>query len=579
MNARSLLAIIHYPTVGTLRPSLLIVGFLMLLGLSTTGHSSQQAPLPTLSEIKKETDKAVKSAARLLKLGIDPRITAEIASDASLFVGNFCFEDQTLCDQTVYDPDVLNTLVGEYLKDASNRPTSIETVASRLATRVGKSMSDVAWPSKRDNSIGLVEVPEAARGAKIFIRTASEQLLVGNSIDAILVTPGKQVLTAKLDDGQALTGTVDVAARQRVAWKASGLAMKTPIGRIEATLQQYCDPGVPPVRRPAPNAPLDQAWPLDAFNWGRAHFADEPGIARQHLVAAAHQAALDIIVNDEADACDDKCREGLGVAFAKAVAIWRSGCLRCTASAMAVIRLGSNVWLDMRAADRLRALEQKPESAPELDLAKPSVGEVGRYFTAPGLMMDKRSIVGYEQIDQDQSLISTLCAIPGAESQDWIVSAQGLLCEGAPTPAMELQPVLTVKAGLTDCGEAAIACGLPSGEVQLTISGYMYSIPSASGDISLGDTSVKTVTPVDQVIIHEVGHWFGIPHPEFVGLPTEDIMTGVFNPSHVCVSAESLTMLNNATDNRWIYRATTKQGLMLRPSTNPLTPPPTDYQR
>lgn len=578
MNERSCYAIPKRPTVGAVLQPFLIVGILILLGLPIASYSAEPASMPTVNEIKKETDKAVKSAARLLTLGIDPRITAEIASDASLFVGNYCFEDQTPCDQTLYDPDVLSTLVGEYLKDASKRPATIETIASRLATRVGKSMAEVGWPSERENSIALIEVPEAARTAEIFIRTATEQSSVGNSINSILLTPGKQVLSAKLENGQSLTGTVDVAPRQLVVWEASGLARKTPIGRIEATLQQYCDPDTPPERRPAKNAPPDQAWPLDAFNWGRARFNEEPEISRQHVVAAGHQGALDITVNDEAKACDDKCQEGLSVAFAKAVAIWRSGCLRCSESAMAVIRVGSNVWLDMRAADRLRTLEQKPESYLELDLAKPAVGEVGRYFTAPGLILDKRSIVGYEQIDQDQILISTLCAIPSSESQDWVASAQGFLCVGATAPSMELRPVLTVKGGLTNCGEAAIACGLPGGEVQLSLSGYMYSIPSASGDISLGDTSVKTVTQVDLVILHEVGHWFGIPHPEVVGLPTEDIMTGVFNPNRVCVTAESLTMLNNATDDRWIYRATAKQGLIL-PASNSidtLEPPSPD---
>lgn len=574
MKARSLLAMIH--TEGTIRPSLLIFDFLMLLGLSVVGRSAWAAPMINHGEIQKVIDTAVTSAARPLKLGIDLRIKAEIAADASLFVDNFCFEDQAPCDQTIFDPDVLQSVVGEYLKAASSRPSSIETVASRLATRVGKNMADLGWPSSRDNSIGLVEVPEAARGAEVFIQTATAQSSVGASIDSILLSPGKQVLVAKLADGQTLTGTVDVAPRGLVAWEISGQALQPSIGRIEAGLQQYCEPGKPPKRVPVANAPRDQQWPLDPFNWGRVSFGENAEIARKHTVAAAHQAALDITVNDETKTCADNCQEGLGIAFAKAVAIWRSGCLRCTASSLAVIRLGSNVWLDMRAADRLRTLELKPEAYPELDLARPAAGEVGRYFAAPGLLVDKRSIVGYEQIDQDKALIGTLCAIPIAGSPDWVASAQGFLCAVPAMPAMELRPVLTVKGGWTDCGVDAIACGLPGGGVQITIFKYLLSIPTSTGAISLGDKTVQKVSPIDRVILHEVGHWFGIPHPDQIGLPTKDIMISVFDPDHVCVTAESLTMLNNATDDRWNYRATAKQGLMMPAeySDSAMPPPP-----
>ncbi|WP_397448671.1 hypothetical protein [Pseudomonas sp. NA-150] len=585
MKACSLLAMIKYQIEKAVRPARLGIGFVMLLGLFAAGHSAGAAPLIKHGEIQDEVTKAVSSAAAPLKLGIDPRITAEIASDASLFVDNFCLEEQAPCEQTIFDPDTLQSIVGEYLKAALNRPSSIETVASRLATRVGKSMSDAGWPSSRDNSIGLVEVPEAARDVNIFIQTATEQLSVGASIDSILLSPGKQVLVAKLEGGESLTGTVDVAPRGWVTWKISRQALQPSIGRIEADLKQYCEHGEPTKRAPVKNAPPGQEWPLDAFNWGRVSFGESAEISKQHTVAAARQAALDITVNDETNTCADNCREGLGLAFAKAVAIWRSGCLRCTESALAVIRLGSNVWLDMRAVDRLRTLELKPEATRELDLAKPAIGEVGRYFTAPGLLVDKRSIVGYEQIDQDKALIDTLCAIPRAESPDWAVSAQGFLCAGATAPTMDLRPVLTVKGGWTDCGVGAIACGLPGGEVQITVFKYVFSIPTPTGTINLGDKSVETVSPIDRVVLHEVGHWFGIPHPNQIGLPTEDIMLSVFNPQHVCVTAESLTLLNNATDDRWYYRAKEKEGLMMPanysesempPPQPPPPPPPSD---
>jgi hypothetical protein len=124
----------------------------------------------------------------------------------------------------------------------------------------------------------------------------------------------------------------------------------------------------------------------------------------------------------------------------------------------------------------------------------------------------------------------------------------------------ELHPILRVRPEPTDCGEEAIACGFPGGLVQLSTQQYAFSVDAPSGPVRLGAS--EDVLNAAPVVLHEVGHWFGVPHPEQVNVAVKDVMAGRMDIETTCLSSASLTMMNNASDDRWEYRAHTNQGLL-----------------
>ena len=68
------------------------------------------------------------------------------------------------------------------------------------------------------------------------------------------------------------------------------------------------------------------------------------------------------------------------------------------------------------------------------------------------------------------------------------------------------------------------------------------------------------------VVLHEVGHWFGVPHADVAGQDAmHDVMSKDYSKGELCVSSNSLVMLNNASDLRWEYRTRGGGGALVTP--------------
>jgi hypothetical protein len=120
--------------------------------------------------------------------------------------------------------------------------------------------------------------------------------------------------------------------------------------------------------------------------------------------------------------------------------------------------------------------------------------------------------------------------------------------------------------GATACGPAEdfIACGLPGLGIELAVDGSRFDIPSPDGARRLEHNAGADVAPIDirLVVLHEVGHWFGVPHSDVAGARgIVDIMGATYGDGKLCVSGQGMAMLNNASDTRWPYRVTQGNGL------------------
>lgn len=501
--------------------------------------------LPARQDIQGAVSEAVDSASIKHNLGVDPEVKSEISADAENFAGNYCVNDEHLCDETIFSNVVLERVVGEYLTDSLKRPTTIETIASRLATSVGESMAGAGWPTKRENFLSVLTPPKNTE--RVILNTSTSKVEFPSTADHILFNSGMKRITVVTENGTS-NHSVDIQPLSEYLLKTSETTHKNIVGRIDASLDDYCPSEGQPQIKPA----------LQQFNWGHARFADD---STSYLADTATQTGISITISDETNGCDTDCITALSVAFAKAISIWRSGCARCQPDALSVLQIGEGVWLDRRAAERLRTFEKTKSTHMTMDLSQPLNGEQGKYFTAPSLISTNSRIVGYEQIDQELKSVQSLCQLNS--KQDWVITAQGFLCEEVEEPIMKLTPKLLIKSGPTTCGNEAAACAIPGGLVEITTSNYKYKILDPVQDIYLGSESSQEVDATS-VIIHEVGHWFGLQHPEAIDVKVEDVMAGTFT-GEKCVSVENLTMLNNAADTRWQFRARTDstQGLII----------------
>ncbi|QKH42332.1 hypothetical protein [Achromobacter denitrificans] len=530
----------------------------LVLFLMSGWHALASTPLPTptLDVVKKRVGDAIRDAANNKSLGVDPVVGQEIVADSVGFVANFCGEyapkgAQDPCTAVFFNEDELRSIVAAFLADALRRPAKIETISSRMAHRAGLTMADVGIAEKRENYIGIVQVPERFRRTDISLRTAYGLERIGSAADFLLLSPGNHDLVATAGDGSVVSVRVEMPMLGTGRWKEMNEADAT-TGRIDVPLESFC----------SPSGEIKLIGALAMFNAGRAKISESREEAGTHTMPVALQTGIDISVLDETGLCDNVCMKGIGVAFAKAIAIWRSGCERCRGSALSVVRVGSSVWLDRKATNRIRRILQDRNIRVDFDLGKSLPDETLTYINAPSPLVPRSAIVGFSQVDGDNEVINVLCGLGSSTGSDWVNSARGFLCDGSPQSKMVLLPTLEIKKTPTDCGEMAIACAVPGGKVQITIRDYEFRISTPSGTTMLRSATSKATHSLGPILVHEVGHWFGVPHPEMVGVLNKDIMSGVFNPDNVCVSAQSLIMLDNATDDRWQYRAKNNQALL-----------------
>jgi len=509
----------------------------------------------TADQVRPLVEKALQQVAESDHVLVDPRISAKIVDNVAIFASNFCFppdsdQGRSNCDRTVNDPQVLTGAVDSFLTEiVSSRPSQLESVGSRLAHALNKDFRDIGWPSQVENSAGVVDLPQSWQSAEISYSEPSGNISLGSSGRVLLLNPGTIELIAHSDPTTDMTQQLAISPRQRISFTQTVLANTSAIGPIEPDVADFCP--ITPSSRITGAPGVD---PLQRFNWGRATFAESADVRNANDAPFTTQPFLDIrVVNDTDQQCGSDCLLGLGAAFAEAIAVWREGCGRCDANALSVLRLTPTVWVDARIASRLRNRVTGEQATTNLNLGARTVDELQ---SAPR--------VEYEQLSGNDELLNTLCSID-SQAAPWVSAAQNFVCDASkPLPQAEMHPVLTLKSGDTQCGLSKdfIACGLPNQGIELTLNDVRYTIPTAQGQLALSSSASGLVIPIRHVILHEVGHWFGVPHAEVEGRDfTRDIMGQRYGEGQFCVSSESMTMMNNAADLRWPFRAKDNQGL------------------
>lgn len=274
-----------------------------------------------------------------------------------------------------------------------------------------------------------------------------------------------------------------------------------------------------------------------------------------------HEARLvRIRLEGSASGCDADCKRWVGAAIVQALASWRAGCTRCPAETLAGLEVDSDRYVAVKALDAAQFLADRA--------ARIDIPDAAFLATAAFAMGAVNPAMGFQRFESADDLLA-LCGGTDLSGQVGILAraARSIACS-APLDACRIsdgcKEILIRIGGAPNC-EGPIACGLPDSNVTLNTRSYRFILGRAdrnnSQSIALGtDTGQQSgkLIPLFPVVLHEVGHWFGLPHVDSnQGRDGRDeVMKDTGGDDNVCISRGALNMVNSAVDRTWPFRLT-----------------------
>ena len=518
------------------------------------GHAQETQSMVNPNEVRHAIVRAVAKSTKSRALLIDPRITDQIYANTMLYVGNFCPNPKENCAARFGGDSDLDSLVDQHLGDISDLPSKpIKSLAERLAPG---EFHKTGWEPNISVNAGRVEIPLSLQGNPIALGYATELVPIGMGGTAILMAPGSAELiftvAGKPQSYQVIVERLHTITLQNVVSSQD----VRPGGVLQPVPSAYCWITEQP----------PYTGPFALFNSGRMTIAESAESKRSNEAPFTRQTVLPIQVTIEKGVeCSEGCKISLASLFAEAIATWRSGCLRCDPNAMTMIATMGTTWLDSRIVQRLNNLSTKPTTSLDLHRVEEREKEITPVSPLGG---GGPGIQTYLDISSDVPTKQRICQLDN-DAAPWVVSVKGYLCQRKRSDQKEsLRPVVVLKKGKTSCGELAIACGLPLERVEISLSKYRYELPGHRGEreIVIGIRDSGEVLEMRRIILHEVGHWVGIPHAQIGGKDEYlDVMSDTYGQGESCVSAHSLRMMANAADLRWKYRVKDGGGALLEP--------------
>jgi ankyrin repeat protein len=257
---------------------------------------------------------------------------------------------------------------------------------------------------------------------------------------------------------------------------------------------------------------------------------DDISIPKPKLFSTVSSVLID--VKDSSGLCTAECLSGLRLNMLTALMVWRSGCSRCSLSNMMLVRFGKVTYISTQTLSVLEGYIASNRALPPAGIRETSPIE----------------FAGYDLSDQSLPKLASICR-SGPQSP------YNQLC-GESDPMDSFRLDVNISDQKDSCqSEQAIACASPDGAVELRATNHVFEIRNGGSSALHFGRSGQTVNLLD-VLIHELGHFFGIPHvdnPRNGTRARTDAMSPYYN-SNSCVTRADLNMLNQAVDPRWPFR-------------------------
>lgn len=256
------------------------------------------------------------------------------------------------------------------------------------------------------------------------------------------------------------------------------------------------------------------------------------------------------------DSCGEQCRKALAQATIQSLALWRSGCGRCRSGNLLGISINGGLWLDTVTIDKwLFGLRANVESNPQDPKRQQRVS-----LRPLGL----QPVADFRRVDplRDGQLCAAAKRYAGSSSLETAVCRGSI--ESCQEPGCLTLPLRVGHGKECDLADR-IACGAPDGEVALNTKRYNFrhSLRRLVGSKQVHFGSGRDSVELFPVMLHEIGHWYGLDHAVRNGIPQVSIMRNSYSETKPwCVPEWNLVQVDNAVDLSWDYRLGGMHGLV-----------------
>ena len=225
----------------------------------------------------------------------------------------------------------------------------------------------------------------------------------------------------------------------------------------------------------------------------------------------ASRSAIDIQIEDTDNPLDSVALERISLYIVEALGTWNAACFSCATNNLLLIKVGRDFYLNSIVASAYRQAKKanlRPEVMADLDLI---VASMRRNASASGIQFEKLA-------DADPAIEALCSGIQGWHDPHLGIVRIELSC---PIAGDKVQAEALARVGVrlrtklpADCDPklkpdpSIVACGGEQG-VDLNTADFKFLAHNSSEVLfGQGEISIDLL----KVVIHEVGHWIGLPH-------------------------------------------------------------------
>ena len=508
--------------------------------------------------------KAAEGWAQRRKVYLGPTVIDDVVYTTVSAVAAACWGTAAQC-KSAKDPQGFASSVTAYLETLLGNPTGTELTGDRIFTRIGFDKSRLGWPSgPAANRYIAAVLPEGFTSLSHV--TWNGKVAIANDPTVVLVPMGVHGFVGiRRQDGRPtllrLMALRDADGKAQIEWiaeRGTDAAHSMP-WRVDPELSRFCL-----------SKPVDPTEPKYRLSTGRG----APPIASASDFHGAEILRVRLATDERS--CDAGCRAGVAASVIQALAQWRAGCTRCRPYTLSVVEVEASVFVSVRL---IETALQWPYLRPQKNANGVLASEVANMATTQGSGVDVR--MGFQRVDGVAPALG-LCTSSGPTQGTpgfAVLSprARDRVCQPPSSasciPAAGCKEITLRLSGAQDCANA-LACGFPDQSVTLNTPRFKFGLmgtdPALPPTITLGQAvggQRQAHVALHPVLLHEVGHWFGLPHVDSDPGPDDrdEVMIDTGGDDRVCISRAALNMLDSAVDQTWQFRQAVKGMLRYAP--------------